>query len=230
MHRTGILIAAVAVATILSAGAALAATVNCVPGEPCGGTNEADTLNGTPVRDAISGYAGDDALNGNGGADYLYGGMGNDNLKYSNDTGRPYGGLRGGDGDDYVDGGEGSDDLFGDEGNDHMVGGPGRVGDDLDGGSGDDKLGGDAGQDSLTGARGRDRLYGGDGNDHIYTGYFYYPNGPSEPYLANDGVRDYVRCGPGYDKVYAEDRGIDVIASDCEYVASAAYYNEISNF
>lgn len=71
----------------------------------------------------------------------------------------------------------------------------------LDGGRGNDRLVGGAAGDSLLGGKGRDRLAGGVGNDVI---------------TSRDGVRDFVKCGAGKDKVTADKR--DRVAKDCESV------------
>ncbi|MCU7869288.1 MAG: hypothetical protein KZQ98_12250 [Candidatus Thiodiazotropha sp. (ex Lucinoma borealis)] len=87
------------------------------------GTEEADTLNGTPAADTIDGRGGNDALYGAEGDDHLNGGAGDD---------RVYGEA----GDDILNGNDGRDQLDGGAGNDILRGGAGR--DDLTGREGND--------------------------------------------------------------------------------------------
>ncbi len=98
--------------------------------------------------------------------------------------------IRGRAGDDILYGRAGADALFGDAGKDRLFGGPG----------GDTLLGG-AGNDRLNGGAGADILIGGAGNDVI---------------RARDGVRDRISCGPGRDRVIADE--IDQVGGDCEVV------------
>ncbi|MCA9823580.1 MAG: CHAP domain-containing protein [Dehalococcoidia bacterium] len=81
----------------------------------------------------------------------------------------------------------GPDRLFGYAGNDVLDAGAGN--DRLDGGPGNDVLDGSSGHDRLIGGSGKDRLLGGPGND---------------VFLARDGVRDMIVCGPGKDRVFAD--------------------------
>ena len=67
---------------------------------------------------------------------------------------------------------------------------------------GNDVLAGLAGADLLDGGPGRDALSGGTGADRIW--------------VAEDGTRDTVACGPGQDLVGAEP--VDAVAADCETV------------
>jgi hypothetical protein len=90
---------------------------------------------------------------------------------------------------DRLTGGRGDDALFGGAGNDRVVGGSGR-----------DLLSGGSGNDRLVGGPGRNRLEAGAGNDSINSG---------------NGVRDFVDCGFGRDRITADRR--DVL-SGCEVV------------
>jgi len=81
-----------------------------------------------------------------------------------------------------------SDRRTGTSGNDVMRGGPAN--DCMDGRAGDDKLSGKRGDDTLTGGRGRDRMSGSRGDDVIYS---------------DDGERDMVDCGRGFDRVKADE-------------------------
>jgi Ca2+-binding RTX toxin-like protein len=97
---------------LLTAGAALAATVKC-DGGGCLGTPSDDALYGTPLVDKISGGAGDDVMYGGGENDELNGGSGADT-------------IRGNAGDDVVYGGPGSDKISGKAGRDTFYGGYGN--------------------------------------------------------------------------------------------------------
>ncbi|MGI8909603.1 MAG: hypothetical protein ACR2JR_03485 [Rubrobacteraceae bacterium] len=95
----------------LSAGVALAATINCTGGL-CEGTDKKDTLFG------VSGF---DEINGKGGADKIFGKSGDDILRgdfNSNPSAV--------EGDDEVYGGAGKDFLLGEGGDDLLNGGKGR--------------------------------------------------------------------------------------------------------
>lgn len=102
---------------LLTAGAALAATVRC-DGGGCSGTAKADTLYGTPGFDSIRGGGGADTIYGGGSGDKLNGGAGRDTIRAGagNDT------VRGGAGDDKMSGRGGIDRLYGGYGDDIMHG------------------------------------------------------------------------------------------------------------
>ena len=85
-----------------------------------------------------------------------------------------------------------------------------RAGDRTHGFGGDDRIEGKAGDDCLYGGRGNDLIIGGSGHDRIYGG------AGDDVIHAEDGHRDVVRCGAGYDKVYAD--RIDSVARNCEQV------------
>ena len=80
---------------------------------------------------------------------------------------------------DYLAGGGHDDFIEGAGGNDTLVGG-----------AGDDRIDGGPGNDIITGGAGADHLNGGPGSDTIY---------------AADGERDIIDCGPGRDRVVADD-------------------------
>jgi hypothetical protein len=73
------------------------------------------------------------------------------------------------------------------------------------GDGGNDQLGGGGGRDVLDGGRGSDRLDGGAGDDEL---------------RVRDGERDAVTCGPGTDRVDADQ--LDETAGDCEAVSRTA--------
>jgi len=98
-----------------------------------------------------------------------------------------------------IDGGPSGDQLVGS-----------KAGDVIRGFGGDDYINGRGGDDCLYGGPGNDLIIGGPGHDHIYGG------AGDDVIYANDGQRDWIRCGSGYDKVYADP--IDVVARDCEEV------------
>jgi Ca2+-binding RTX toxin-like protein len=137
MRRTIMLLASIALTTVMASGMALAATVNCVAGAPeCIGTPNPDTINGSADADNMYGRAGADEMRGNEGEDYLQGDRGADRL--GGDEGRDtlWGGsllgvgplddssdvVHGGVESDYIYSGfaqKGSvDRVFGDRGND----------------------------------------------------------------------------------------------------------------
>jgi Ca2+-binding RTX toxin-like protein len=78
--RAGLLVSVMAASLMLSATAALAATINCPYSGSCYGTSSADTIYGTAGNNNIYAYAGNDYLYGRGGDDYLYGQGGDDYL------------------------------------------------------------------------------------------------------------------------------------------------------
>lgn len=115
--------------------------------ERIGGSDGANTVNGTGKSDLVIGFGGNDKLNGRSGDDDLYGDDGNDT-------------ARGGKGGDMLWGGNGNDKLYGEGGSDYA-----------DGGAGVDEVRGDAGDDFLFGGLGNDKLYGGKNADHLDGGY-----------------------------------------------------------
>ena len=104
MRRTILLLAATALAVLLSSGVALALnTINCKTNQACTGTKRADLMKGTNRFDDMSGRGGNDTLKGFGKWDFLLGQKGNDK-------------LLGGRGGDWVVGGRGDDTLRGEGG------------------------------------------------------------------------------------------------------------------
>jgi Ca2+-binding RTX toxin-like protein len=145
------------------------------------GTEQGDSIAGTPSRDFVLGKGGGDLIQGAGGDDNLDGGAGDDDLDGGVGDDTLDGGsgadiLHGGDGNDYIDGGTGANQLFGGDGNDRLrvsgiepnliEGGDGD--DELSGGAGSDILRGGAGNDVLSGEQGSDGMEGGAGNDFYY--------------------------------------------------------------
>jgi Ca2+-binding RTX toxin-like protein len=199
--------AALAVAVLLVGSAvAWAATIN--------GTNGPDFLPGTSQSDRISAKAGADTVYGLRGNDRIVGSSGADVINgdgtcragapdpdYCEDDETRGGNDRisAGSGNDVVQGGRGNDTIRGNRGNDELDGESGN--DRVSGWEGDDIVRGGTGNDRLSGGSGEDEISGGSGNDRIF---------------ARDNQRDVIRCGPGFDRVYAD--RIDSVASDCERV------------
>jgi Ca2+-binding RTX toxin-like protein len=177
----------VAVALILGTGAvALAATIDCTAGTTCTGTRNGDTMNGTPGPDDMHGRAGGDAMRGAGGSDEMEGGLGADKV------------LGGTGGDDVVWGGEqiGSTAPFTY---------PEKSSDNTSGGPGPDRVYGGFGQGGV------DLVSGNGANDTIIVAQRGFPASDGEVKV----TREVVDCGTGEDTVY-RDKGLDVIANDCE--------------
>ncbi len=124
--------------------------------------------------------------------------------------------------------------VQGDDGDDELIGHSGP--DALSGGTGNDlirALGGDDRQVnnyewapfSLVGGPGRDRIHGGAGRDEIGsggrsggdTGADFVFGGPGDDTFHGqmDGFRDRIDCGPGKEKKFRIDRGVDVLTG-CE--------------
>lgn len=178
----------VAVALVLGTGAvALAATIDCIAGTACTGTRNGDIMNGTPGPDEMYGRAGGDAMRGNGGSDEMEGGLGADKV------------LGGTGGDDLVWGGEqiGSAARFTY---------PEKSGDNTSGGPGADTVFGGFGQGGV------DLVFGNGANDTIIVAQRGFPEAVGEVEV----TKEVVDCGTGEDTVY-RDKGLDVIASNCEH-------------
>jgi Ca2+-binding RTX toxin-like protein len=111
MRRAVILLAAIALATVVGGGVAVAATIRCDGGH-CSGTNRPDSIFGTNRHDAIFAKDGGDFVSGRGRADNLNGEDGDDE-------------VLGGWGDDWVKGGRHDDAVEGNLGNDRITGGSG---------------------------------------------------------------------------------------------------------
>jgi Ca2+-binding RTX toxin-like protein len=75
--------------------------------------------------------------------------------------------------------------------------------DQITGGSVREEIQGGAGNDTLDGGGGRDVLFGQEGDDTI---------------SARDRVADAISCEDGFDSVFADRIGIDVVSADCESV------------
>jgi len=118
--------------------------------------------------------------------DLIIGRAGNDVL----DAGNKRDAVRGGPGNDAINGGDGGDRIHGGTGNDRLAGGEGR-----------DRILGGPGDDGINGQAGHDLIRAGAGDDLI---------------VANDGVRDWMSCGPGRDAVRSDRR--DRVARNCERV------------
>lgn len=135
--RLTLILASMAMAIMLAAGGAMAATI--VAGNAdnnFSGTADDDYLDGAGGNDRIQGMAGNDELRGGDGADRLFGGDEAQNYLQGNDT--IYGQL----GNDEVVGGDGVDILNGGPGNDTIFDGPGNdtADDRMVGGDGDDNM------------------------------------------------------------------------------------------
>ncbi len=200
-----------------------------------GGPGNDYQLLGGPGNDTVEGGDGDDIINltGNGdpGADTYSGGAGSDSLDYGNGTtgvrvtldGQPNDGISGED--DNV--GSDIEKILGTYGDDTLIGdgGPNY----LDGGDGNDVIQGGGGNDTLLGGYGDDTIDGGPGTDSVYgdaTGcnisFGTCPAG-NDTILVRDGEQDQVNCGPGADRVTADQ--LDILANDpingCETVDRA---------
>lgn len=111
-------VVAAMLALMLTAGAALAATLNGTSSsDGLYGTSADDTIKGFDGPDGLYGYGGNDIIRGGKGADRIEGGEGNDNLKGGNGgywQGKYQGDLiLGGPGNDYVN-------SVGDDTGDHV--------------------------------------------------------------------------------------------------------------
>jgi Ca2+-binding RTX toxin-like protein len=216
MRKTIQLLVFMSLGLLLATGVALAATKDCTAlANSCRGTNNPDTLIGSPVRDVIYGFDAADQLFGNLGDDTLLGGRDGDTLK-------------GGEGADHLVGGPGVDKLFGGDGRDTLSDYRSASRADppennvMSGGSGDDHL---YGTNTLDGGPGNDRvegshagrfdhrtLTGGAGLDRISSNGFVF-----DTIFAQDGEKDTIlTCGRKRDTVYY-DAGIDIVNPEsCE--------------
>lgn len=230
MRKTILLLASMMTTLVLAGGLALAATIDCTAGlDSCVGTDDPDTINGSEKRDRIFGLDGDDTLLGNGGNDRLTGGFDNDIMKGNGGEDRLIGGpdsdtMNGGTGGDTLASSQGNDKLYGDSNpsgaKDYVYDWEGR--NVLSGGPGDDhllghnRLSGGSGDDTIRGSRpdGSERvrtMSGGPGTDRITSeGYV------KDTIYAQDGEKDNINCGGGFDIVYF-DEGIDFASTKtCE--------------
>jgi hypothetical protein len=191
MRRAVLLFTVMALTLLVASGVAWAVTKI--------GTDGPDTLRGTNRADNLLGRGGNDDIFGLSGKDNLLGGPGKDNVLGGNEN-RPLQGdknLLGGPGNDRVLGGEGSDNLTGDSGNDFVDGGLGS--DSISGGDGTEYL-----ADGEVRGGAKDTLSGGDGSDLLDS-------------INRPAHRDVIKCGRGFDYVFADPK--DMVAPDCEKVA-----------
>jgi hypothetical protein len=107
--------------------------------------------------------------------------------------------ILGGEGADTITLGDPDDVILGGTGNDVLDAGAGS--DLIKDEDGDDVVKAGPGNDTVQGGRGADQVDGGDGDDDI---------------RVRDGVKDTIACGPGTDKVDADQ--LDDVAADCEAV------------
>lgn len=215
MRKSILLFASVALAVLLVAGVAWAATIQCEPGswsgQPCEGTPQDDVIHGTFRNDRIIGWGGQDTIYGKEGRDALYG-LTSDDLLYGGPVGDN---LNGGQGDDVSYGGGGGDslDTGSHSGDDEQHGETGS--DELNGGAGADALDGGSGNDDLLGRgdidrRDIDHLWGRDGDDTI--------DATERSKNGEDiDAKDFVSCGAGEDTVIA-DENLDIVGEGCENV------------
>jgi Ca2+-binding RTX toxin-like protein len=73
-----------------------------------------------------------------------------------------------------------------------------------------DAIRGLGGNDRLSGSGGADEIYGNGGSDRIFG------NNGDDRLIVDDGRQDIIKCGDGYDRVYAD--GKDVVYYRCEWV------------
>jgi len=111
-------------------------------------------------------------------------------------------------GNDRLQAGDRRDVIFGNRGDDAINGGSGR--DLIRGGFGDDRLAGGDQADKILGGPGADGINGQAGHDVIDAGR------GNDLIIADDGQADIIRCGPGRNRVRADQR--DRVARDCERV------------
>lgn len=130
------------------------------------GTDDSETLRGTPGVDYICGRLGDDRIIGYGGGDFIAG----DTTTFFGDKDAPGG-------DDVIIAGPGDDEVLPGPGDDRVNGGPGddflalAVGDDVGiGGPGDDGIIGGFGRDLASGGPGNDEVAGGPDDDLVLGG------------------------------------------------------------
>jgi Ca2+-binding RTX toxin-like protein len=111
MGRMAMVLTAVALMVVLSAGVAVAADITR-------GTEDRDVLDGSGKNETISGFGGPDTLDGAGGRDT----------------------VKGGDGGDEAGGGTGADEVYGGPGDDYLIDAPDNDRDVLYGHSGEDNI------------------------------------------------------------------------------------------
>ena len=173
------------------------------------GTENGETLTGTPADEIICGLGGDDTITGGGGKDLLLGNAGGDTIT----GGSVAETAKGGNGNDTIDGGPGADHLVGNGDRDTIHGHDGN--DDIDGGGGVDYLNGNGDTDNIFGGVGNDTINGGDGPDFwdnrdLYGGL---KGGPGIDTIHGGKHRDTVIGGDEGDHLYGDGWG-DVIWGD----------------
>ena len=98
-------------------------------------------------------------------------------------------------------------------------------GDQINGGGGDDLVEGGKGSDEVADGLGQDTVYGGAGKDNLIgeggdTSLDHFYAGSGDDILQPrdvPAVKDVINCGPGTDKVYADQA--DVVRDNCEQVS-----------
>ena len=122
------------------------------------------------------------------GTAFLSGDAGNDLLV----SGKAFGSLEGGSGDDILRGDAGSDFLDGGSGDDTIDAGSGN--NIVDGGTGDDRLTAGRGSDTITGGDGNDIISAGDGNNSVDAG-------DGQDSVATGSGNDSISTGEGDDRI-----------------------------
>jgi Ca2+-binding RTX toxin-like protein len=188
-------------AALLSVLAALSLAATAVAVTRVGGPGN-DTLVGTRNTDDLRGREGNDTLIGKGDNDLLVGGLGRDL-------------LRGGGGHDLADYREATAGVAVDLAREGFVQGQtgendalrriesvsgGPEADALRGNGGDNTINGREEDDLLVGRRGSDQIVALTGRDTVRAG------AARDEVLAANGVRTFVDCGPGRDRVSADRR------------------------
>lgn len=202
------------------------------------GSGGDDVIFGGGGSDRITGGEGNDAIAGEGGEDGpisvsgagLFGGPGDDHI----DGGEGFSYIEGGTGNDMLGGGSDNDVIFGDDqqGCEGALSDPGLDDDEIFGGGGpdfltgcqgldkisgeggDDAIDGNTGNDVLRGGAGSDKVHGNDGSDKLTGGTrkdVLAGDGGDDTLLANDGVLDVVRGGPGGGDEAKIDENIDTV-------------------
>src|SRR5688572_2466541 len=181
------------------------------------GTAVALEITGTDGPDRIIGSRTADTINALAGPDRIFAHAGNDTVGAGDGGDRVFAGA----GSDTVDAGLGDDRVFAGRGDDSVDAGPGF--DRVRGRAGNDTISGGEGFDVLRAGRGQDTVSGGPGNDRLLARAHLDPatdtvNGDEgdDRILVRDAHHDVVTCGPGFDRVIADET--DTAAADCEVV------------
>jgi Ca2+-binding RTX toxin-like protein len=185
--RAILLLVAMVGVLVVGSGVALAASIACTA-NPCLGTPEADSIDGSNNPERIKALAGNDSVIAWGANDEIYGDEGND----------------------VVNGDPGNDTIYGGPDGDGSVQGTAFTDLNLEGGNDSDTVYGGGGADLIDAAANDepyesaaepvDRSYGGRGNDQIY---------------AADGNKDIINCGKGRDVAFIDEE-IDANIKGCE--------------